>query len=179
MKSGRCPSVIRQKLKLRVGQTFIVQVVPQISGAKIEIAAEPPLQTLVPASRIEGGPVPTYHAEFSGGSGLRIAPIPTTGKLHVTVIDGLPAPCRITIPVTVWPAYSTLVLWWLVTFLSIVGLRWQRTVAEGQSFADILRAMWGDLPHLLELLALGSLILVPLRMVGWLVSLAESGEDSG
>jgi hypothetical protein len=179
LKSGRCLRIIRQKINLRVGQTFVVQVVPQTPRAKVEIAAEPPLQTLVPASQIKGGPVPTYHAEFSGGSGLRIAPIPTTGKLHVSIIDGLPAPCRITIPVTVWPSHSTLVLWWMLTFLGIVGLRWQKIVAEGQSFAGILSALWRDLPHLLVLLVLGFPVLIPLRLIGWVITLAEPGEDGG
>jgi hypothetical protein len=150
---------------------------PQCPCTKVEIAAEPPLHTLVRTNRIEGGPVPTYQAEFSGRSFLRIVPIPTTGKVHVTAIDGLPAPCRITIPVIVWPAYSTLVLWWLLAFLSIVGVRWQKIVADRNSYEDIFKALWGDLPYSLGLLALGFLILIPLRAIGWLVSLAESGEE--
>jgi hypothetical protein len=71
-----------------------------------------------------------------------------------------------------------LVLWWILTFLGIVGLRWQRAAADGQSFPDILGAMWGDFPRLLGLLALGFLILIPVRLIGWLVSLAEPGEDT-
>jgi hypothetical protein len=173
LKSGRCVAMSRRKIHLRAGQSFVLQVVPPTPAAKVEFVAEPPLQTIVPASRVEGGPVPTYHAEFSGRSPLRFLPIPTTAKLYVSIIDGLPGPCRITFPVTVWPAHSTLLLWWLLAFLSIVGLRWQRTVAYGDSFTSILKAMWVDLPFLLGLLALGFLIVIPLRLIGWLVSLAE------
>jgi len=168
----------RRKVHLRAGQVFVLQVVPQSSTAKVDIAAELPLQTIMHASRVEGGPVPTYHAEFSGHSPLQIIPIPTTGKLHVSIIDGLPDPRRITIPVVVWPAHSTFLLWWVLAFLSIVGLRWQKTVADNERFTDILTAMWTDLPHLLGLLALGFLIVIPLRLIGWLVSLAQPGESS-
>jgi hypothetical protein len=160
------------------GRPLVLQAVPPDASAKVEIAAEPPLHTIVPASRVESGPVPTYHAEFTGRLHLRIIPIPTTGKLHVTVIDGLPDPRRVTIPVAIWPAHSTLLLWWLLAFLSIVGLRWQRIVANSESFPEILKAMWRDLPHLLGLLALGFLIVIPLRLIGWLVLLTESAEGS-
>jgi hypothetical protein len=178
LKSGRCVTIARRKVHLSAGQTVVLQVVPQTPAAKVEIAAEHPLQVIVPASRVEGNRVPMYHAEFSGRSPLRIIPIPRTGNLHVTVIDGLPAPCRITIPVTVSPAYSTLVLWWVLAFLSIVGVRWQRTVANSNSFTDIRSAMWGDLPYLLALLIIGFLVLIPIRLIGWLISLAEPGPSS-
>jgi hypothetical protein len=167
----------RRHVYLRAGQCFVLQVVLQSPYTKVEIAAEPPLHTLVRTNRIEGGPVPTYQAEFSGRSFLRIVPIPTTSKVHITAIDGLPAPCRITIPVIVLPAYSTLVLWWLLAFLGIVGVRWQRLVADRNSYVDVFKALWDDLPYSLGLLALGFLILIPLRAIGWLVSLAEFGEE--
>jgi hypothetical protein len=178
LKSGQCPTMMRGKVHLIAGRPFVLRVVPPTSTAKVEIAAEPPLHVIVPVSRVAGGPVPTYHAEFSGRLHLRIVPIPTTGKLHVTVLDGLPDPCRVTIPVAIWPAYSTLLLWWLLAFLSIVSLRLQRIVADNESFPDILQAMWQDLPRLLGLLALGFLIVMPLRLVGWLFLFTESTETS-
>ena len=177
LNSGKWLVITRRQVHLSAGQCFVLQVVPQSPSTKVEIAAESPLHTLVPVNRIEGGPVPTYHAEFSGRSLLRIIPIPTTGKLHITTIDGLPAPCRITIPVTVWPAYSTLVLWWLLAFLGVVGVRWQRIIADGKSYEAIFNALWNDLPFSLGLLALGFLILVPLRLIGWIASLARLDED--
>jgi hypothetical protein len=131
----------------------------------------------VPASRVDGGPTPTYHAEISGRLFSRLLPIPTTGKLHISVLDGLPDPCRVTISVTIWPGFSTLVLWWILAFLSIVGVRWQKIVADSHDYSDILGAMWRDLPHLLGLLALGFLIVIPLRLLGWLVLFAESTES--
>ena len=167
----------QRRFHLLAGQCFILQVVPQSPSVKVEVAAESPLRTLVPANRLEGGPVPTYHAEISGRSILRIIPIPTTGKLHITTIDGLPAPCRITIPITVWPAYSMLLLWWLLAFLGVIGVRGQRIAAEGKSYEDILKALWGDLPFSLGLLELGLLILIPLRLIGWLASFARSDEN--
>jgi len=155
----------------------VVQVVSPGPAAKVEITTEAPLQTIVPNSQVGGGSVPTYHAEFTGTSPLQIIPIPTTGKLHVSIIDGLPDPCRITIPVVVWPSHRTFVLWWLLAFLSIVGVRWQKTVAESETVTDMLRAMRKDLPHVLGLLALGFLIVIPIRMVGWLVSFADPAAD--
>jgi hypothetical protein len=178
LSSGRSMAMTRRRVHLRAGQSFVIQVVPQHPCAHVEVSAEPPLQTVVRVNRVEGGPVPSYHAEFAGHSFLRIVPIPTTGRLRVTVIDGLPAPCRITIPITVWPSHSTFVLWWVLAFLSIVGLRWQRIVADRERFGDILDAMGKDLPHLFGLLALGFLIVIPLRVIGWLVSLAEPVEGS-
>jgi hypothetical protein len=70
-------------------------------------------------------------------------------------------------------------LWWVFAFLSIVGVRWQRTIAYGESFTEIVEAMWIDLPYLLALLVLGFLIaLPPLWLIGWLVSIAEPGEGT-
>jgi hypothetical protein len=179
LKSGQPLSMTRRRVHLLAGQSFVLQVVPPNPGAKIEIAADPPLRSIVASSPVEGGTLPTYHAEFSGRLPMRIIPVPKTGKLHVTTIDGLPNPWRITIPVTVRPSYSTLVLWWLLAFLGIVGLRWQTTVANGASYPDILDAMRGDVPYLLGLLALGFLTLIPLLvMIGWVVTAAELGEGS-
>ncbi len=167
----------RSKLHLQAGRCFVVKVMPQSPAHKIEVTAEPPLLTIVPRNRIDGGPVPTYHAEFSGHSLLGVVPLPRTGKVHITVIDGLPDPCRLTIPVTIWPAYSTWVLWWVLGFLSVVGLRWQRTVAGSQSFGDVFQAFWNDLPFLLMLLPLGFLLFIPVWFIGWIVSLTELGES--
>lgn len=177
-RSGKALKVSRRRFHLKAGQTFVVEVWPPRPSVDVKIAAEPPLHTIVPASRIEGGPVPIYHAEFSGYLPPQIIPIPKTGKVHATVIDGLPDPCRVTIPITVWPGYSMYVLWWLLAFLSIVGLRWRRIVADGDSFSDTLHALGRDFPHLLGLLALGSVIVIPLRLLGWLVSLTEPDESN-
>jgi hypothetical protein len=70
------------------------------------------------------------------------------------------------------------VLWWLLAFLSIVGIRWEKIVANGNSFSDILPGFWKDLPLLLGLLALGFLIVIPLWLIGWLISLTGLGESS-
>jgi hypothetical protein len=59
-------------------------------------------------------------------------------------------------------------------FLSIVGFRWQRTIAYADSFTETITAMWIDLPYLVGLLALGFLVVIPpLWLLGWLVALAE------
>jgi hypothetical protein len=173
-KAGKPLSMRRQKIYLRAGRSFAIQVLPPTAAARVEIAAEPPLQTIVPASRVESGSVPSYHAEFSGQLPPQIIPIPKTGKVHVTIIDGKPDPCRVTIPVTVWPSYSVYAVWWLLAFLSIVGLRWRRIVADSDSFPEILQALGNDFPHLLGLLGLSSIIVIPLRFIGWLVSLTET-----
>ena len=60
-------------------------------------------------------------------------PLPTTARLHVVVLDGMPSPRRVTIPVTVWPSVWTLVLWWVVAYLGIVGARWSARVMRGES----------------------------------------------
>jgi hypothetical protein len=177
LKSGESPSMTGRKIQIQEGRTFVVQVVPQASTVKVEVAAEPPILTIVHASRIESGPIPTYHAEFSCRLHRRVIPLPTTGKLHVTILDGQPSPRRVTIFFKVWPAYSSYLLWWFLVFLSIVGLRWERTIAREESFANILAVLWADLPHLLGLLALGILTVIPLRFIGWLISLGDSTES--
>ena len=68
------------------------------------------------------------------------------------------------------------ILWWLLAFLGIVGLRWERIVARSELFSDILSAIWADCPFLLMVLLTGTLIVIPLRIIGWLVSLAETSE---
>src|SRR5262249_10001647 len=137
LKSGKPLKMTRRKVHVPAGSPFALQVVPQNPSAKVEIAAELPVHTIVPASRIVGGRTPTYHAEFSGRLHLRMIPLPTTGKLYVIVIDGLPAPSCVTIDVAVWPLKSTLLFWWLLVFLSIVGLRWKRLVADSDSVPDL------------------------------------------
>jgi hypothetical protein len=161
------------------GRTVVLQVVPPAPGVKVEIVAEPPLHTIVPTTCISTGTVPTYHCELSGRLTLRLIPVPATGKLHVTTLDGLPDPCRITVPITVWPSYWTLMVWWLLAYLAVLGLRLQRTAAEGHSFEEVLRTLWKDSPYLLTLLAGSLLVLIPLWFLGWLLSLADpaAGND--
>jgi hypothetical protein len=87
----------------------------------------------------------------------------------------LPNPFRVTIPVTVWPSAWTLVLWWLLAYFSIVTARWQGVVANSGSVWDVFPQLWGDLPFLVELLLLGFVVVVPLRLLGSLISMAEPG----
>ena len=175
LRSGEPMTMASGKVHLVAGKVFVIQVVSPTSTAKVEIAAEPPLLTIVPASRIEGGALPAYLAEFSASLRFRL-PLPAMARLHVTILDGHPTPCRITIPVKVWPAFSMWILWWLLAFLGIVGLRWERIVARSELFSDILSAIWADCPFLLMVLLTGTLIVIPLRIIGWLVSLAETSE---
>jgi hypothetical protein len=117
----------RRRVHLRAGRALVVKVVPQNPATHVRITAEKPLGIVAPVSRVEDGAVPTYHAEYTGRSRLRVLPLPTTRKLHVSLADGLPNPIRVTIPVTIWPSVWTLVLWWLLAYFSIVGARWQGT----------------------------------------------------
>jgi hypothetical protein len=177
LKSGECPSMSSRMVHVSAGRSFVLEVVPQTPNVKVEITAEPPLLAIVPASRIEGGPTPTYQAEFSCHLRRRIIPLPTTAKVHVTALDGLPTPCRVAIPFRIWPTYSSYLLWWSLVFLGIVGLRWERTAAREESIRGMLSDLWADLPHLLGLFAFGFLVVIPLRLIGSLISLADSSEN--
>jgi hypothetical protein len=97
-------------------------------------------------------------------------------EAYVSVADGLPNPPRITIPVTVWPSVGTLALWWLGVYIAIVAARWRDTVAQSQSVRDVIPQVWNDMPFLLELLAFGALVLVPLRLIGALISMADPAD---
>jgi hypothetical protein len=119
-----------------------------------------------------------YHAEFTGHSPLRVLPLPTTGRLQVVLGDGFPNPCRITIPVTVWPSRWGYVLWWVLAFLGLLGARWQSAVASSRPVRDIASAVWGDLPYVVGLLTLGFLILIPFWVLGWLLMVAEPGDGA-
>jgi hypothetical protein len=176
LRSGRCPRMNRRRVHLRAGRTLFVQVVPQNPAAKVEITSEDPLIVVVPASRVDGGPAPTYHAEYTGRSRLRVLPLPVSGRLHVSLADGHPNPFRVTIPVTVWPSAWTLLLWWVVAYFTIVGTRWQGAVAHSRSVWEVFPLLWGDLPFLIELMLLGVLVIVPLRLLGALVAMAEPGD---
>ena len=55
LRSGEPMTMASGKVHLVAGKVFVIQVVSPTSTAKVEIAAEPPLLTIVPASRIEGG----------------------------------------------------------------------------------------------------------------------------
>jgi hypothetical protein len=178
LKSGRSPGIIRRRVHLRAGQTLVVQVVPQNPAARVDMTLERPLVVVVPTSRIDGGPVPMYHAELTGHTPLRVLPLPTTGRLHVVLGDGLPNPCRVTIPVTVWPSRWGYVLWWLLAFLGLLGVRWQATVASSRSVQDIASTVWGDLPYVVGLLALGFLILIPLWALWWLLLMTQPGDGA-
>ena len=63
--------------------------------------------------------------------------------------------------------------------VSVPGHCWaslERIVACSELFSDILSAIWADCPFLLMVLLTGTLIVIPLRIIGWLVSLAETSE---
>lgn len=152
-----------------------MRVVPP-SGAKVEIVAESPISAVMPADRIEGNSGPSYHGEYTGRSPLRLIPLPTTGRLHISVHDGHPNPFRMTVPITVWPSVSTLVLWWVVAILGVLGTRWQSALATSDSPFTILTKVRDDASYLLELLVLGVLVVIPLRIIGWLLTLADPGD---
>jgi hypothetical protein len=177
LKSGQSPDVIRGRIHIRAGRTLIVQVIPPSALAKVEVVPEHPLAEVMPVTRIEGGPVPNYYVEYTGSSPLRVIPLPVTGKLHVSVSDGQPNPFRMTIPVTVWPSGWTLAMWWLVAVASVVGLRWQSALARSDSALEIIPKIRSDSRFLGELLLLGVATLLFIRLLGWLVVLAEPRES--
>ena len=124
------------------------------------------------------GEVLAQYTSLTGRSPLRVIPLPITGRLHITVLDGQPNPHRMSIPVTVWPSVSTLLLWWLIAYLSILGTRWQSTLASSDSAFAIFPKLRADLPYLVELLLLGVLVIIPLRIIGWLLTLSDPGDGS-
>lgn len=75
------------------------------------------------------------------------------GVLHVCIVGGL-------------------------AFLSILGLRLQRTMAYSDSLGNIVERVWNDMPYVLGLLGLSVLALIPLWIIGCLVSLAEPSEGA-
>ena len=85
---------------------------------------------------------------------------------------------RVTVPVTVWPSYGTLALWWLLAYLGILGARWQEALARSDSALDIVPKVRSDSAYVLELLLLGIVLLIPLRVIGWLVTLGDPGDGS-
>lgn len=179
LKRGSCPSMNRRCVHLRAGQTLVVKVMAQGLATKVEIIPEYPLQVIVPVSRVEGGVSATYHAEFSGRSPMKV-PLPARGKLHVVILDGLANPCRITIPVAIWPAVGTLAMWWILAYLSIVGLRWQNSIAKSSSPWDIFPTVQSDLGYLLDLTLLGVLMVLALRIAGWFwVMFEPTGSGDG
>jgi hypothetical protein len=167
----------RRRVHVRAGRTLVVRVVPPAPEARIEVTAEPPLLSVVPTHRVGSGPTPTYHAEYVGHTAPRISPLPTTVCLRVVVIDGRHDPFRLTIPVTIWPSVGTLVLWWVAAYMGIVGLRWRDTLAHGHSVWDVFPQIEADLPYLSGLLILGVIVLVPLRLVGWAMTIGDPGGD--
>lgn len=179
LRTGQCPAMSRRRVHLRAGRTLVVRVVPPHAGAKVEIVAEAPVGVVMPVSRVEDGAVPSYHGEYTGRSALRLAPLPVTGRLHISLSDGQAHPVRVTIPVTVWPSFGTLLVWWLLATAAILGARWQEVIARGNSpLTDAVSRVRGDFVFALELLLLGALVLVPLRVVGWLTTLGDPGDGT-
>ena len=176
LRNGQCPQLSRRGVHLRAGRTLVVQVVPQHAAAKVEITAESPLHAAMPPQRIEGGPVPTHHAEYVGRSPLRVFPLPVRGRVYISIADGRPKPPRITVPVIVWPSVGTLALWWLGIYIAIVAARWKDTVAHSSSVRDVVPQVWNDVPFLVELLLFGGFVLIPLRVLGYLISTGGSGD---
>jgi hypothetical protein len=64
----------------------------------------------------------------------------------------------------------------MVAFLGIVGLRWQKPIAESETINAMLTTLGGDWPYLLIIFVLGLFAVLPFRLAGWLVALAEPGE---
>ncbi len=104
-----------------------------------------------------------------------IAARPPTVCLRVVLIDGHHDPFRLVIPVTIWPSVGTLMTWWVVAYPGIVGLRWRDTLAQGHSVWDVFPQIGADLPYPSGLLILGVIVLVPLRLIGLLMTVGDPG----
>lgn len=176
LRSGLCPRVVSRRLHVRAGEAMTVRVVPPAEGVSVEIVHEPPLDVRMSATRSETGGEPTVQAEYIGRSPGRMLPLPSTGRLRINLKDGWPEPRRVTVPVTVWPSVRTLVGWWAVVALAVVGVRWKEVLARSSSVWDIVPHVRTDATFLVELLALGVLVVLPLRLIGWLLVLSESPE---
>jgi len=100
-------------------------------------------------------------------------PFPRTGRLHISLGDGLPDPYLVTIPVTIRPSLWTSVFWWLALFGGLVWMRWQWTIANSQSLSEIMPKLQQDLPFLGGLFLAGFLVVFLLRVIGWLMSLTR------
>lgn len=177
LKNGDCPRMSRGRVHLRAGKTFVVQVVPPSAHAKVEINVDPAIHTEVSAAPVAGGEVPTYHGEYAGHLPQRVLPWPITAKLCVVVSDGLPKPCRVTIPVTVWPSLALMGTWWLLVFLGLVGFRWQSAIASAKSMTAVWNHVLNDLPFVGGVFLLGVPILGLLQALGWVATARSPGED--
>jgi hypothetical protein len=168
----------RGRVHIRAGRTLVVQVVPPHSMVKVEITTEPAIHTVVSVSQVNvSSSVPVFYGEYAGHLPQRVLPWPVTAKLFVVVSDGLPNPCRLTIPITVWPSVRLRVTWWVLVFLGLVGLRWQYTLAHNNSVWDVLPQLGDDLPYIGGLFLLGFPVLALLHLFGWVATARAPDED--
>lgn len=124
-------------------------------------------------SKVESGTI-AYHAEFSGRAIMGVLPLPAMGKIHVSIADGRPEPVLVTIPVTIWPSFPNLIVWSLFLSATIIGLRWREALVHSRSIRDALPQLSDDVPFVVEILFLGFMTALCLRLLGWLMILAEA-----
>jgi hypothetical protein len=168
----------RGRVHICAGRTLVVQVVPPHTMVKVEITTEPAIRTKVSLSQVSSnGSVPVYHGEYAGHLPQRVLPWPVTAKLCVVVSDGLPNPCLLTIPITIWPSLKLRLTWWVLVFLGLVGLRWERTLVHDNSMWNVFPQLRDDLPYIGGLFLLGVPVLAVLYLLGWVATVGAPDDE--
>jgi len=177
LRTGQCPRIGRGRIHVRAGRTLIIVVAPPNPEAQVEIRPAPGLYTEVSPNRVSTGSVPEYHAEYAGHFPRLSIPWPYTAGLCVAVLDGLPNPYRVTIPVTVWPSVGRLLTWWLVVFIGVLGLRWQNVVVQSKTYQAIFTEIYDDLSFAGGVLLLGIPIIAGLQAL-WMLLTMQAPDES-
>jgi hypothetical protein len=169
VRSTSYPPMTRKWVHVQSGRLFEIQVVPPHASAKIQITAEQPLQMIVPVSSVEDGAEMSYRAKFSGHSHGFFSLLPGAGKLHVCIIDGLPNPCELTIPVAIWPRMLALIPWFLIMFGTLVWARFHEIISHSPTVGDMVHAASADLPAILACATVSGLSMGIVRVFGWVM----------
>lgn len=151
--AGRCPTITRRGVLVPAGSRLRVRIVPpRVTDpgppAKVSVAPDLTLQTVVALTSSGQGATLAYHAEFRGQLSSSLpqfirdrVPLPCRGELVVAVDDGRFDPLRLVIPILVWPSLRTL----LATGLFAVAVFYLAPLLTAQvaRTGDPFLATWG------------------------------------
>jgi hypothetical protein len=133
----------------------------------IRVAAVPgeAVQTLLSMTASVTPAGPEYAAAFRPR--LR-RPVPACTDIIVTLAHEVWDPLPVKVPVIVWPAFHTQLLWVLTTVLAVLGARIKARWGEaGVSLSEAVQGLSQDPTFWLEALGVTAAGLVFLRVVGW------------
>lgn len=166
------------RYSILTGKPFEVVVIPQSPDDRVEITADAPIQqTSNPHKlyRLEGV---AYESRFFPKLARQPFPHTVIARVRVTISRLGVESRQLKFAIRIRPTIRIYFAWVLLLFAALAAQRLSKFIFDTESIEESLTKIRDDLPVLVSRLGLSSLVIIPVYLIGLiLTTTTDTGED--